>query len=139
MDVLGQSCNVSVDFGVSLFGNWVDKSDDLKTLVETYSHGVVIGRSDNMSHSYAVPEKGTPVDGYATVDQKAMIIMRENWSGKNRRIEIPAPLPSMFYDVEDQGFRVTPAAGSNIATMFSSLLPTGKTVSFVRGWLKSKQ
>jgi hypothetical protein len=136
VDTLGQGCNVKIDFGASLFGNWVDKSDNLMALLEDYSDGTVVGRSDNMSHSYAIPPKGAPPTAYGTVDQKAVIILKENATGKQRRIEIPAPKPSMFTYVEDQGWRVTPAAGADIAAQITAM---GLTVSFVRGWLKGKK
>jgi hypothetical protein len=138
-DVLGQRANVSVQFDPTIFGNWVDKSDNIKDLLATYSDGTVTNRSDNMSHSYAVPARGTPPHAYGTVDQKAVIIMKENWSGKQRRIEIPVPKPSMFYHVEEKGWRVTAVAGADIAAKITAMLPTGKSISFVSGWLKGKQ
>ena len=143
-DTGGQSCNVSIDFGTSIFGNWVDKSNELMALLDAYmvlEDAKVIRRSDNMSHSENKDFKPTgaaPTTPYGTVDQKAIVIMKQQADGKQRRIEIPAPKASMFYRVEGQegGFRVTAVAGNDIAAKITAL---GLSVTFVRGWLKSKQ
>lgn len=142
MDKLGQQCKVSVKFPVSIIGNWFDKSNMLQTLLEDYMEpsAKVVGRSDNMSHVVTQADRSTwpdPTSRSGTVDQKAVIILRLASADKTpRRIEIPAPVDSMFYKVDESGWRVVLAAGVDIANQITAM---GLPVTFIRGWLKSKK
>lgn len=138
-DPTGQQCNVSVYFEPGIIGNWFDKSSQLKDAIESLSVAKVVKRSDNYSVTEQDVQKGTVIGAYGTVDQKAIILLRESWTGKTRRVEIPAPKEDIFKQVEDQGFRVKEVNGLAFATLYSGMLPSGKSVTFQRGWLKSKK
>ena len=138
-DPTGQQCNVRVYFEPGIFGQWFDKSSALKELIEAQSVCKVVRRSDNFAATGEDVQRGVVQGKYGTVDQKAIVLLRESWTGKTRRIEIPAPKESMFKQVDDQGFRVMEANGIAIAAAYTGMLGGSRKVTFIRGWLKSKK
>jgi hypothetical protein len=138
-DPTGQHCNVSMSFEPGIFGQWFDKSGELAELIKAHSVGMVVKRSDTYSTPVDKYVPGNVIGKYGTIDQKIIVILRENWTGKTRKMEIPAPKDNIFKQVEEKGFRLLLPNGLDIAARVSAMLPAGKDVSFVRGWLKGKQ
>jgi hypothetical protein len=147
-----QSANMNLDCGVDALGNYLDVSDVLRDIVETYSVGFWTRRSDNMSHEQQVPsDHAWPVvatEPYLKADQKAVMTFAFQPStvgvgGKARQVtmQLPCPKKSMFVD-SSEGLRVTKVAGDAIAAKLEAELDgviSGMKVAFVGGYLKSKK
>lgn len=146
-----QTARMSLDTGNAMLGNYVDASDALATIVETYSCGLWTRRADVMSHEQGIPTGWTwPTiadEPYLKVDQKAVLFfdVDKSLAGSNLgvdrlRMELPAPKKANFENTPE-GLRVKKTVGDDIATELQNKLTgiVSCTVSFVEGYLKSKK
>jgi len=117
------------------------KADDLKAIAEKYSNARCTGSGTTNKKTFTMPEDflGTiDIDqGFDTVDQKAVCMFRNTGTGQSIRMSIPAPKSSLFTKTLEQGYRITPAIGAEIAADMSAIL--GYTVIFESGWLIGKK
>jgi hypothetical protein len=144
-DEAKQKAVMSVDFGEAVLGNWFDKSDNLAEIVADYSDGYVVKLQDSTSHIAEIPDDYEWGDSQLRmVDQKAVLtfLVKGLTFSRNLRMELPAPKPAIFYKVEEKGWRVLKEVGDIIAGKLESGLDNvlgTVSVTFKKGWLKSKQ
>lgn len=122
------------------FGWTASKSDALKDFVESYSYAKCVRSGINNAMEYSMPTnflKSAPMKGFDTIDQKAVITLRDTTSGAPHTISIPAPKADIFEPELGQGQRVEPISGAAIAADFSTIL--GRTMVFEQGWLIGKK
>lgn len=147
-----QRATMTLDTGLSVIGNYLDASDVLQKIVESYSCGFWTYRSDVMSHVQQVPSEHvwpTMADQpYLKADIKAVLTFNAQYSlgGVNTtnrifRMELPCPKKTLFEDTPE-GMRVTKAMGDAIATLLTNEMDgwiSGAKVTFIEGWLKGKR
>lgn len=122
------------------FGWTTTKSEALKDFVETYSYAKCVRSGINNALQYTMPNGflGTVQNlGFDTVDQKAVVTLRDESTGASHTISIPAPKEDIFESSFGNGVRVDRASGDAIAADFSTVL--GKTLVFQEGWLIGKK
>lgn len=134
-DKAKQQRQVKYDMGPTLVGWMIRKSDLLSDLLTEYSVGQVARLGDVFSDPVAIDDTAFVTAPYMFTDQKAVITLRDS-EGGHHKIEIPCPKASMFENVPEKGWRVTQAAGLDIAERLTDM--GGYALTFVVGKLKSK-
>ena len=147
-----QSAGMTLDCGISVLGNYLDVSDVLASIVDTYSVGKWTKRADNMSHTQQIPADHVwpllSAEPYLKADIKAAMTFQLQYSVggvntvlKDTSLRMPCPKKSMIEDTPD-GLRVTKTAGDAIAALLQGKLDgyiSGVKVTFVKGYLEGKQ
>lgn len=101
------------------------------TQLHAYSNAEITYISVTQAKSLELPEN---VGDYETLSMQAKILLRDN-DGKLWGVMIPAPISSMFEEVENEGLRVKQAVGEQIASYYAQF--SGLAVTFEEGWLVS--
>ncbi len=107
------------------------------TAIANYTHGTILEES----YSEQINVGGSPSTGdIDSVEAKAVCEFRDlaaTGKPKVRKIQIPAPVESMFEGKKDQGARVIQATGEAIATAINTAI--GTNWQFIRGYLEAKR
>lgn len=147
-DRVNQSGSMSFTFErgfLAALGNFLGwdeaKADALMDFAANYSNAEVIRSGVANAKTYTLPPGfigGPDIEkGFDLVDQKAVLVFRDEDSGASHIVTIPAPNEAMFISVLGEGLRVDPTMGATMAGELGPIL--GLSLVFEKGWHEGRK